>query len=380
MEATRKFALVSVAWMIVIALAGGLFGFVQHAQAADLAAGSLGPQATSSNSKVVSGTIKSGGKVTKTFTMPKKGYVTFTVRVPKGLGTTSIKIDSRDIRYVETSVNNGNMPGGPDKYVSKRFSFKPKAKIKVTLELPRGIISQKLPYKITMKKSAPKRYESELNNKKSTADKLTTSGAYSGNIIKKDTDWFFFKAPSDGTYRFSGKVALVDGSSSLDIVPMALYQGKKTIATGYPIGGNGYATLSSVPLKKGDKIYVKVMPVTAVASNLQAGLSSLPANLGNLPTSLTNLPSSLGNLPVNLGNLPVNLGNLPTNLTNLPVNTGGSTTPAGGSANVPSSTTTPGTSSNAASGSSSSGSSSTGAVNLVVDESVSYALRVVKLK
>jgi len=117
MEGIRKNqVLFFAAGAIALALALSLLGFAQQAHATDYAAGSLSVQAASSTK--AKGTIAPGVKVTKTFKMPKKGYVTFSVKVPRGVGTTAVRIDSNDIRYASDIVLNGGTPGGSGKYTS----------------------------------------------------------------------------------------------------------------------------------------------------------------------------------------------------------------------------------------------------------------------
>ena len=245
---------------LVLVLAFGLFGFAQQAQAANYTAGTIKAQSTATASKkVVKGTINSGKKVTKTFTMPEEGYVTFTVNVPKGLGTTAVRIDYHSIRFVSTDILNGSI--GDGKFTSGRFSIKPGAKFKVTLELSQNIpiLKQSLPYTITMTNKTPDRYEKELNNSKSTANELTLNKAYSGNIMKKGRDWFVFKAPKDGTYKVMGKMHLsTKGGTSWST--MELFNGSTPSGTKLVSSGNGYTRLGSLVLKKGQKAYVKITP------------------------------------------------------------------------------------------------------------------------
>ena len=255
--------------IIALALALGMLAFAQQAHAADYTAGSLDVQASSSTS--AKGNIAPGTKVVKTFKMPKKGYVTFSVKVPKGVGTTAVRIDANDIRYASDIVLNGGTPGGSGKYASSRFSFAPGTKIRVTIEY-NSIGNQAVPYSITMNKKTPKYYEAESNRNKTKATAIEAGHAYGGNIMKKDVDWFVFKAPKAGTYSFRGKMALKT-SATLSTANMALYQGSKALANKTVTAGNGYESLKSVKLAKGAKVYVKVTPVTVANNSVIEGAS-----------------------------------------------------------------------------------------------------------
>lgn len=258
MESTVKRTSFIAAGILAILLAFSVFGFAQQAEAAEYAAGSAKVQANASSSKkVVKGTLKSGSKITKTFVMPSDGYVTFTVRIPKGLGSTALRIDYKGIRYVSTNISNGSLGSG--KFTSDRFSIRPGAKFRVTLELPGSIIRQSLRYTITMKHKVPARYEVEKNNSKATASKLELGKESSGNILKNGLDWFVFEAPSDGVYKVQGRMALFS-SGATTRANMTLYNGQTSYGIRFITSGNDYTRLGQVTLKKGEKVYVEITP------------------------------------------------------------------------------------------------------------------------
>ena len=385
---TLSVAMIAIALM----LAFGLFGFVRQAQAEGYAAGSVDGQgvvATQATSKSAAstkvlrnGSIKNGQKVTRTFTMPKKGYVTFNVKISKGVYDTFLRIDSGDIRYVETIVNSSTITGGDGTYTSSLYSFKPGAKIKVTLEMPTGIVSQKCAYRITMSKKSPKYYESEPNDKKSKANALKAGKTYSGNIYKKNVDWFVFKAPKAGTYKFSGKMALTT-SGQLSIAEMSLYKGSKSAEVKYLRSGDGYENIASVKLKKGEKAYLKVSPNVSAAGLLatqdDAQTSSQPTDLtgvlpGNLASAIpadlaASLPSdTAGTIPSNLlSTLPSNVASsLPSNLISAMTGNTSITLPSNLAAAIP------------ANASSNASTAVSGA--LYANTSASYSLKVSKTK
>ena len=257
-EITTKNMLKIAMGALVLALMFGLFGFAHQAQAAEYTAGSLKAQSTTASSKkVVKGKINSGSKVVKSFTMPEEGYVTFTVRIPKGLGSTALRIDHHSMRYVSANVVNGSM--GKGEFKSGRFSIKPGTKFRVTLELPDSIVKQSLSYSITMTSKVPDGYEQELNNSKKTANALTLNEARSGNILMKSRDWFVFKAPKDGTYKAVGKM-LLPTSGTVGRASMTLYKGSTSYLPRIIVSGSGYNSLGTVKLKKGEKAYVEVTP------------------------------------------------------------------------------------------------------------------------
>ena len=247
-------------------------GVAFEAQAASGEGAALQLQATAKSQVVKRGTLKSGTRETETFIVPKTGYISFAVKLSKGVYNTALRIDMGDVRYVDATVNNSTITGGDGIYRTGRYSFKPGKKVKVTLEMPSFIISQKCNYRITMKHTVPPRYESELNNSKPKADTLKLGKAMSANILQKDTDWFVFKAPKAGTYKFAAKMLLPKSGESTQAA-MTIYKGSRQIDAKYPASGDGYVKLAAIALKKGEKAYVKVKPYTATVESM----------LGNLP-------------------------------------------------------------------------------------------------
>ena len=98
-----------------------------------------------------------------------------------------------------------------------------------------------------------KNFESENNNSKKTADKLSINKTYTGLMMDGDTDYWVFTAPKTGKYKFS--VAEVNEGYHNTFYA---YKGSKKVESVYIGGGDGYKTLYKAKLKKGQKIYVKL--------------------------------------------------------------------------------------------------------------------------
>ena len=102
--------------------------------------------------------------------------------------------------------------------------------------------------------------ETENNNNAGSADKIKLKKTYNGivNGADRDVDWFVFKAPKTGKYKFS----LVNTQTSGCLwVSAEGYKSKtkkdnKNSFTLRP--GEGWSKSSSIKLKKGKKYYIKL--------------------------------------------------------------------------------------------------------------------------
>ncbi len=248
----------AVALVFTVLLMFGMCGFVGTAQAVEFAATPIATQADSGGASF-SGTLKPGATVTKTFTMPKKGYVVFKVALPQGIGFTRLRVESVGTTYLDTQVANGGTYGASGSYTTSKYSFKPGAKVKVKLSLQGNLQATPVPYTVEMVAKAPAKYETERNNSRAKANALKLGALHSGNLMKSDVDWVVFKAPAAGTYRVYGKtLPLRSGLSSS--ATMVLYKAKKALVTKNPVSGNGAEALGTVKLKKGQKLFVKATP------------------------------------------------------------------------------------------------------------------------
>lgn len=99
-------------------------------------------------------------------------------------------------------------------------------------------------------------FESEGNNTAGSANKLKNNKIASGIINKDDTDWFVFKAPKTGKYKFS--VVDCDNEDG-GYLYCAGYKSKTKLDKGdYIWQGQGWKKINTVKLKKGKKYYIKI--------------------------------------------------------------------------------------------------------------------------
>lgn len=189
----------------------------------------------------VKGTIIKNQSITYNFVMPKKGYFSF--RLSNSASFLSVKMQANNKTWEsEKYLSGGKL------FTSSSYAFKPGTKVQITLENTYSTMDYTLC--VNVKKVA--NFESEDNNKKSKADTIKAKKTYTGLIMSEDTDWYVFKAPKKGKYKISG-VNTTNGS-----IDFTTYRGNKKIASDDLYEGNGYKTLFSGKLKKGQKIYLKI--------------------------------------------------------------------------------------------------------------------------
>ena len=152
---------------------------------------------------------------------------------------------------------------GDGVYKTSEFCFKPNTK--VTLKLYgdyTAVFKQYLTYtlRLNVRTKSPSRFETEGNNSKSKADKLKLKKAFSGITNYKDTDYWVFKAPKKGKYKF--KFVCTKGEE----FDLLFIKKSKVIDREYVKLGDGWGKFS-VKLKKGQKIYLKAFQDSYWSSN-----------------------------------------------------------------------------------------------------------------
>lgn len=102
-------------------------------------------------------------------------------------------------------------------------------------------------------------FEKESNDVVSKANKIklkkTYNGIVSGNF---EEDWFVFKAPSTGTYKFSAKntlpsgtaIGIMQGYTSKSSIDLSCYKVMKV--------GSDWQTSRKIKLRKGQKYYIQM--------------------------------------------------------------------------------------------------------------------------
>lgn len=201
------------------------------------------------------------GTQTFTYTMPSGGYFYYKV-TPKygidynedGIGTYATDFYTElqtKLSYNYKDYNNDTIFYGSN-WKSPSYAFKKGAK--VTINLTQWVLSSsEAYYDVTVYFKKVKNFESENNNSKKTADKLSLNKTYTGLMMDGDTDYWVFTAPKAGKYKFS----VVEVNEGFDNTFYA-YKGSKKVNSVYIGGGDGYKTLYKGKLKKGQKIYVKL--------------------------------------------------------------------------------------------------------------------------
>jgi hypothetical protein len=199
-------------------------------------------------------------KQTFTYTMPAGGYFYYKV-VPKysifydidgvphydtGLYLPETKLTYNYKEYGKSSVFYGS------NWRSPSYCFKKGAVVTISLE-DHNDSSTESYYDLTVYFKKVKNFESENNNSKKTADKISLKKTYTGLMMDGDTDYWVFTAPKTGKYKFS--VAEINEGYHNTFYA---YKGSKKVKSLYIGGGDGYKTLYKAKLKKGKKIYVKL--------------------------------------------------------------------------------------------------------------------------
>ncbi|WP_408071911.1 hypothetical protein [Butyrivibrio sp. JL13D10] len=110
---------------------------------------------------------------------------------------------------------------------------------------------------------SPANFEKEYNDTSSKANKIKVKKSYSGIINGdnvNDVDWYVFKAPKTGNYKFS--VVNTSEDDWLNYFYVTGYKSKHSPDSKYPeslvSAGNGWYKSKKIRLKKGKKYYIKI--------------------------------------------------------------------------------------------------------------------------
>lgn len=200
------------------------------------------------------------GTQTFTYTMPEGGFFYYKI-VPKykivydidgiphydtGMYLPETKLTYNYKEYGKSSVFYGS------NWCSPSYCFKKGAVVTISLEDYTDSSTESY-YDLTVYFKKTKNFESENNNSKKTADKLTLNKTYTGLSMDGDTDYWVFTAPKAGKYKISA-TEVNEGFHNT----VYAYKGSKKVKSVYIGGGDGYKTLYKAKLKKGQKIYVKL--------------------------------------------------------------------------------------------------------------------------
>lgn len=194
-----------------------------------------------------------------TYKMQSGGYFYYQV-IPDAGGyysgdnyykSTSYHIHTSMIKSYKSYVNEKNCYYDEGGFKSDRYAFK--AGDKVTIKI-NDDTNDRTHYKVKVTFVKVKNFEKENNNSKSKANNLKKGVTYTGLAMESDTDWFVFKAPKTKKY----KIRTVSVNEGYCHEEVDVYKGYKKTNSTYIYAGDGWKTVFSGKLKKGQKVYVKI--------------------------------------------------------------------------------------------------------------------------
>jgi len=133
--------------------------------------------------------------------------------------------------------------------------------IKSSLFMPKGV-----EYNLNFHTYADSEYEIENNNKYIDANEIPTGGAVKGSLLNKDDeDYFVYQIPESGYTNVSFEIVDFVPNKILGGWNLEIYDKNKSLV--YKEAGIiKDVTLPELPLAKGQKIYIRIMPKLAVST------------------------------------------------------------------------------------------------------------------
>lgn len=133
--------------------------------------------------------------------------------------------------------------------------------IKSSLFMPKGV-----EYNLNFHTYADSEYEIENNNKYIDANEIPTGGAVKGSLLNKDDeDYFVYQIPESGYTNISFEIVDFVPNKILGGWNLEIYDKNKSLV--YKEAGIiKDVTLPELPLAKGQKIYIRIMPKLAVST------------------------------------------------------------------------------------------------------------------
>ena len=199
-------------------------------------------------------------KQTFTYTMPEGGFFYYKI-VPKykivydidGIPhyDTEMYLPETKLTYNYKEYGKSSVFYGSN-WCSPSYCFKKGAVVTISLEDYTDSSTESY-YDLTVYFKKTKNFESENNNSKKTADKLTLNKTYTGLSMDGDTDYWAFTAPKAGKYKISA-TEVNEGFHNT----VYAYKGSKKVGSAWINSGDGYKTVYKGKLKKGQKIYFKI--------------------------------------------------------------------------------------------------------------------------
>ncbi len=202
-------------------------------------------------------TIKSGESQDYTYTMPEDGYFYFELKAEGA--RVNYKFVNNYKTYLDSSCSNGSS------FVSSPYAFPKNSEVQFHFEcndagydfIEGKDIIKNCTYKLTINYVKSSNFEQESNDLKSDAGKIKKGKEYTSVMMADDTDWYVFKAPKKGTYKFM----MVDTDTVTDYsqkMNIEIYGGSnKILGVSSITKGTGWTKVFQKKMKKGQKIYLK---------------------------------------------------------------------------------------------------------------------------
>lgn len=194
-------------------------------------------------------------KRTLVYTVPNGGgYYYFRVTaISNGLASFEAKANNKKIPTTITDIGNGVNTAGA-------YTYAKGTKIKLVLDEDYGFTDdgEYTEYKVRVVYKKSKDFERENNNSKKKANAFNLKARKTGYVFDGDQDYWVFKAPKKGKYRFYVVDASEDGAVEADA-----YVGNKRVGYTMAYDGEGSVSLGTTKLKKGTKVYIRVKNYSA---------------------------------------------------------------------------------------------------------------------
>ena len=116
----------------------------------------------------------------------------------------------------------------------------------------------------TVKCTNPGKLEKESNNSVSSATKIQLKKTYNGVVsyVDSDVDWYEFKAPKTGKYKFYAVNAQTNGYTHVYVEGYKSITKKDSNFATFLNSGKGWVSSKKIKLKKGKKYYIKFSSAT----------------------------------------------------------------------------------------------------------------------
>ena len=171
-----------------------------------------------------------------------------------GLYSTSLKLTVDYCNYWSGSIRRGE-----GKIESQSYVFQPGHT--ATFSISNGLKSLRSEVVFKINCTHVDNLEKEGNNAAGTATKIKAGKTYTGVVTKEDSDvdWYVFKAPKTGKYRFYAVNTVTDGSlNNVSIEGFKSKTKKDSNFSQYLRAGAGWSKSKAIKLKKGKKYYVRI--------------------------------------------------------------------------------------------------------------------------